>query len=122
MNREERLAAFERMLAAYHHNHNRMARIGHELRARAEAITLRDRPKRRQYGRNKATWTGADEDYYLARFFELKAERGTEIKTLTRKIKRQAVAINAQFTKLRLNDPPDLPTCPIIHPGVFIDK
>ncbi|MDD9908541.1 MAG: hypothetical protein OXR62_02510 [Ahrensia sp.] len=117
MTRQEQMAQLDSMIAAYHHNHNRLECIAHDMRKKAEAITRRDRPKKRQYGRNSATWTGADEAYFLERFFDLEDERRIEIVTLSAKMTRQAAAIEALVSKLGLNDPPGLPGVPLVYPG-----
>ena len=78
MTRESHLAGLKRMVSAFEKNRNRMAAIAHHLRRRAEGMTLKARPKQGYNGRHKATWTGADERYYLARFFELEAQHSAE--------------------------------------------
>lgn len=122
MSRAEQLAQLETMVAAYKHNHNRLAKIAGDMRRKAEAITVQARPKVRQYGRNKATWTGADEDYYLARFFELQETRSREISALKHKLQRQRRAIEQIVSKLGLNDGPKLRNAPVVHPGLFIRR
>lgn len=122
MTREEKLDALKRMVAAYEHNHNRMAAIAQSLRKRAEAMTLEERPKQRHNGRHKATWTGADERHYLNRFFELQERSGAEIASLLRKLERQRLAIHALARKLGLNDPPDLADALVIHPGFWLPR
>lgn len=122
MTRAEQKARFVNMVAAYDHNHNRMSKISRDMILKAEAITRADRPKQRQYGRHKATWTGADERYFLDRFFELEASRQAEITSLQSKMRRQAAGIETLAHKIGLNDPPNLKSIPPIHPGICLPR
>lgn len=110
------------LLAAFIHNHNRLAKIAEDLRQKAERQTRNARTKKRQYGRNKATWTGADEEYYLTCFFELERERQREICALQGKLERQRQAILGFSKKLRQNNPPHLKQSPVIHPGFYLQR
>lgn len=107
-----------KMIKAYDHNHNRFAQIIEDMRNNAELVTRTDRPKTRQYSRNKATWTGADEEYYLTKFFELVEIRKSELASLKAKMQRQACAIKALVKKHGFNRPPELRTIPPVHPGI----
>ena len=122
MNRAEQKAQFENMVAAYKHNHNRLSKISRDMVRKAEAITLEDQPKKRHNGRHKATWTGADERYYLDRFFEVEANRKKEIEALSGKMQRQRSAIEQLSAKLGLNDPPHLRDIPVVHPGIWLPR
>ena len=122
MTREKKLDELKRMVAAFEHNHNRMAATAQSLRKRAESMTLEARPKKRHNGRHKATWTGADERFYLDRFFELEERSGAEIASLSHKLERQRLAINALVRKLGLNDRPDLAETPRIHAGIWLPR
>lgn len=122
MTREDQKARLDRMVAAYKHNHNRLAGISADMRRKAEAITLEDRPKQRHNGRHKATWTGADERYFLDRFFEMEANRKREIEALSGKMQRQRSAIEQLWVKLGLNDLPELKGIPVVHPGIWLPR
>ena len=122
MIRGQKLDELNRIVTAFEHNRNRMAAIAASLRKRAEAMTLEARPKQRHNSCHKATWTGADERYYLARFFELKEGSGAEVASLSRKLERQRLAIHALVRKLGMNDAPDLAHTPRIHPGIWLPR
>lgn len=72
---------------------------------RAEAETIRRRPKSRAYHRRMCRWTGADEAEYRRIVDALADCAGTELARLGRKAERQDRAIEALRSKYRVNAP-----------------
>jgi hypothetical protein len=75
------------------------------IRDRAEAETIRRRPKSRAYHRRMRRWTGADEAEHLRIIDALADRAGTELARLGRKADRQDRAIEALRLKYRVNAP-----------------
>lgn len=73
------------------------------LSRKAEAETLRRRPKARHYHRRMSRWTGADEAEYRLVLDELLAIRGHDLDRLRRKIVRQDEGIVALRHKYGVN-------------------
>ncbi|MCK1275980.1 MULTISPECIES: hypothetical protein [unclassified Bradyrhizobium] len=84
------------MEAAQAETQRRLGLIERQIASRAERLTITDRTKRRQRGRNASSWTNADERLFQQHVAELALARRGEIDALTRKLDRQETAI-AQF-------------------------
>jgi hypothetical protein len=80
-----------------------LTRVEHSLSDRAEAETIRRRPKKRQYHRRMTRWTGADEAAYWRVLDEMLCMTGPEIEHLRRRIARQDAAIEALRRKYGVN-------------------
>ncbi|MEO5326420.1 hypothetical protein PV773_24185 [Mesorhizobium sp. CC13] len=94
------LANMEAALADAHRN---LALAERTLRDRAEAETIRRRPKARYYHRRMSRWTGADEAEYGRVLDGLLAVAAPDLDRLRRKIDRQEAAIEALRRKCRVN-------------------
>ncbi|MCO5066878.1 MAG: hypothetical protein M9924_21150 [Rhizobiaceae bacterium] len=92
-----------RMESACLKNCEHLRVIDRQILAAAERMTIRDRPKVRQYGRHATTWTPADERYYQSCIDAVYENRRPEIDALRRKIDRQKAAIEQLHSRLRLN-------------------
>ncbi|KAB2866300.1 MAG: hypothetical protein F9K43_16030 [Bauldia sp.] len=92
---EERLAETRRNIDA----------IERGLRDRAEAETIRSRPKSRAYHRRMTRWTGADEAAYSRVIETLAGLAGAELVRLDRRAGRQERAIEALRRKYGVNAP-----------------
>ena len=75
--------------------------ICRQIATRAERRVRSQRPKARQFGRGRSTWSLADERAYQHELLALTSERQAEIDALSRKLNRQDDAI--QITTRRLH-------------------
>ena len=103
MDRERLRVMLLRMETALAETRANLARVEHGLRDRAEAETIRRRPKKRHYHRRMTRWTGADETAYRRVLDEMLSVTGPEIERLRRRIARQDAAIEALRRKYGVN-------------------
>ncbi|WMT86508.1 hypothetical protein NO932_16580 [Pelagibacterium sp. 26DY04] len=96
-------AALDRMEASLAETRSNLIRVEHALRNRAEAETIRRRPKARYYHRRMSRWTGADEAEYRRILGRLLETSGPELNRLHGRIARQDAAIEALRSKYRIN-------------------
>jgi hypothetical protein len=89
-----------RMKAAQAETQRRLGLVERQIASRAERLTITDRTKRRQRGRNASCWTSADERLFQQHVAELALARRGDIDALTRNLDRQETAI-AEFRTLR---------------------
>lgn len=78
--------------------------VERRLEARAEAETIRRRPKARSYHRRMTRWTGADEAEYRRVLDAMLVVTGSELDRLRRRAGRQEAAIEALRHKHRVNE------------------
>lgn len=101
-------ARLERMEACLAANRHQLNAIEHKLNDRAEAETIRRRPKARDYSRRTRRWTGADEAEFRRVRDSMFSIAAPELDRLRRRIERQEAAIGALRRKYRVNaDRPD---------------
>ncbi len=79
--------------------------IDRQIAAHAERMVVTVRTKARQFGRGPNTWTPPDERLCREKRALLRFQRRHEIETLTRKLVRQDVAIDAFRQGHRVNEP-----------------
>jgi hypothetical protein len=103
MDRECLRVMLARMETALAETRANLARVEQGLSDRAEAETIRQRPKKRHYHRRMTRWTGADETAYRRVLNELLSVTGPEIERLRRRIARQDAAIEALRQKYGVN-------------------
>ncbi|MFG1426863.1 MAG: hypothetical protein ACOY3N_11965 [Bradyrhizobium sp.] len=72
---------------------------------RADAETIRGRPKARHYRRAMSRWSGVDEAEYRRILDDLLKAAGPDLDRLRRRIVRQEAAIEALRRKYRVNEP-----------------
>lgn len=94
--RQDQRLLLARMKAAQAETQCRLGLIERQIASRAERLTITERMKRRQRGRNASSWTSADERLFQQHVAELALARRGEIDALTRKLDRQETAI-AEF-------------------------
>jgi hypothetical protein len=94
------LARMESRLAETRRNLSQAERV---LGNRAEAETIRRRPKARYFHRRMSRWTGADEAEYRRVLADLLEVSGPDLDRLQRKIDRQNAAIEALRRKYGVN-------------------
>lgn len=98
-------AELVRMRAAQAVTVGHLDHIRLQMEREAEDAVIAFRPKARQFGRGRTTWSPADEREYRARLRLLEAGRAGEISALVSKGDRQGAAIAAFLRKHRFNDP-----------------
>jgi hypothetical protein len=104
MNREHLRATLARMEISLGETRANLAQAEHALSNRAEAETIRRRPKARYYHRRMSRWTGADEAEYRRIIDDLLVVTGPELDRLRRRIDRQEAAIEALRRKYGVNE------------------
>ena len=95
-----------RMRAALAVTAGHLDHIRLQMEQEAEDTVIAVRPKARQFGRGRTTWSPPDEREYRSRLRLLQARRAGEIVALVGKADRQQAAIAAFLRKHRFNDPP----------------
>lgn len=103
-------AELTRMEEACRINLRHLKIIDRQMRSEAERMTMRERPKQRQYGRHATTWTPADERHYRSCLDAAFEARRMEIEALRCKIRRQEQAIASLRHRLGINEALQLPT------------
>ncbi|GGA64012.1 hypothetical protein [Pelagibacterium lentulum] len=96
-------AALGRMEVRLAYTRSNLMRVEHALSNRAEAETIRRRPKARYYHRRMSRWSGADEAEYRRILERLLDTSQPELDRLRRRIARQDAAIAALRAKYRVN-------------------
>jgi hypothetical protein len=104
MTRKHLRAALARMEMCLAETHRNLILAERALRNRAEAETIRRRPKARYYHRRMSRWTGADEAEYLRILDDLLEVSGSDLERLRRKIDRQEAAIETLRRKYGVNE------------------
>ena len=101
-------AELARMIAALAVIEAHHRRVWERLEVQAEDTVVSVRPKQRQYGRGRTTWTDADEREYVRQLQRLEAAHRGELVALARKAARQRAAIADFHARHRFNEPLDL--------------
>lgn len=96
-------ARLERMEACLADSRHLLKVIERGLHDRAEAETIRRRPKARHYNRRTTRWTGADEDEFRRMRDDLFRTAAAELDRLHRRIERQDAAVEALRRKYGVN-------------------
>ncbi|WP_247648032.1 hypothetical protein [Pannonibacter phragmitetus] len=104
MSRDELRAVLARMEASLADTRRNLALAERAVRDRAEAMTVRQRPKARHYHRRMSRWTGADEAEYRRVLDDLLLAVGPDLERLRRKIDRQEAAILSLRRKHGVNE------------------
>jgi hypothetical protein len=94
-----------RMQAAHRQTRGYLARIEHQITARAERMTTTAKAKARRHPSGGSRWTRSDETMFRACADQLSFERRGEIDVLNRKLSRQERAILAVRAKTFSNGP-----------------
>jgi hypothetical protein len=92
-----------RMKAALAETQHCLRVVERQIVSRAERLTITDRTKRTQRGRNASSWTSADERLFQQHVAELALARRGEIDALTRKLDWQETAIAEFRTRHRVS-------------------
>lgn len=82
------------MEAAHRQNAQHLDLIYRQIGRRAERLTISEKAKSRSGRRTGSRWTRADEQLYKHHVDRLTFERRGEIEALSRKLKRQEVALD----------------------------
>ncbi|WP_346732919.1 hypothetical protein [Bradyrhizobium sp. 195] len=101
--RQDQRLLLARMKTAQAETQRRLGLIERQITSRAERLTITDRTKRKQRGRNASSWTSADERLFQQHVAELALARRGEIDALTRKLDRQETAIAEFRTRHRVS-------------------
>jgi hypothetical protein len=96
-------AQLERMEAGLAETRRQLCVVERQLENRAEAETIRRRPKARSYHRRMMRWTGADEAEYRRVLDAMLVVTGPELDRLRRRAERQDAAIENLRRKYRVN-------------------
>lgn len=104
LTRAELHAQLERMEAGLAETRRTLAAVERRLENRAEAETIRRRPKARYYHRRMSRWTGADEAEYRRVLDAMLSVTGPELERLRQRAERQDAAIAALRRKYRVNE------------------
>ncbi|MEO5322849.1 hypothetical protein PV773_05945 [Mesorhizobium sp. CC13] len=97
-------AQLERMEAGLAETRRTLVAVERKLEIRAEAETIRRRPKARYCHRRMSRWTGADEAEYRRVLDAMLSVTGPELDRLRRRADRQDAAIEALRRKYRVNE------------------
>ena len=106
--RSQLLDLLERMELRVLDTINALQAAERHLAKRAEAETIRRRPKARSYHRRMSRWTGADEAEYQRVLSEMLKTTDPELDRLQRRVARQKAAIVTLRRKYRVNTEPPL--------------
>ncbi|TWG96306.1 hypothetical protein L598_002700000360 [Mesorhizobium sp. J18] len=104
MTRDALRAVLARMEASLADTRRNLIFAERALSDKAEAETIRRRPKARYYHRRMSRWTGADEAEYRRILDDLLSVSGPDLDRLQRKIERQNAAIEALRHKYGVNE------------------